>query len=1229
MFQELREVLAAVGLPMDQEDLLDVLWLAPRIPSGGAAPLAAHVLPDLDLNPPIRPADSAPLDARMEPSALTAPEPGSEDQEESGTEPVSERAQYIGVTSGPGTTGVPAEPLWAPGDRALAAVLALGSALRPLKRSTPSRRRSELDEAATVTLRADTRSPQLVLRPQPERWLRLALVVDGGMSMLLWERQCAELKGLFERSGVFQKVETYQLRYGPGTAVRLGRQWTASSATRPTGSLTDASGRTMVLVVTDGAAAAWSDGRMRPVLEGWARNGPTAVIHTLPRRLWAGSGVRADTWQVTSPRPGAANRHWKPTDQVLPPSVAPAPQVPVPVLELTPAGFATWAAVNTVVGRPIPVRLWTPHRAVLHADGTAGSADDFGRAASPEALRLAAHLAALAPVTVPVMELVQACLDLRRGAAPLAEVMLGGLVQPLPQAVGARFTGRHRLFDFTAEAKDLLLDAVPTAELIDCGRRVGQRIESLVGLSSDFPAWPVGPGAAREDARSVLPFAYLGPALQARLGLLSTWPADAVAADPVVLSPVAGETFGWVSSERLGGSLRLLYEALGSHEDGFAARHALTPDELARYLNGISIPWWSFVTDLLGVVAGLPYQLPAHIERRLCEQYVEAALLLSPPSFAAAFNRVRDAMRSWEVPRDAELLFLHLLMYLDTPIARQQTYEREFVDDLEGFLDMRGLAVDRESPRGSRESGRNDLVWRADGHRYPVDVQRSRRPFTWSAFAERAQTLGASQERAPVVFLVALDDGPAHGGPLPIDECITYWTTPAGRPGAAPVVGLRFQTKVLPDMRTSAARRVCVAVDVAGFGRLTPQAQLSSREAMWAVVTGAVQAIRVSVDECFLEDRGDGLLLVLPSEADETTAVPRFLDALSGRLRRSSEGEESRTRLKVAMDWGTVASDTHGLVGEVMNRTCRLLDSAHLREAVKTSHAPDFALIVAEPLYESVPALHGHFQHVRVDLKNYRAWAWLQPSLPERPRASGLPDRDRSNAVLVGVGRYEELPDLPQVPSGLGDLAELLTDSWGGAFARDRTTVLANPETETVILDAVYEAADSASDTLLVYFAGHSLLDPNLGTLSLAVGRTRPDRRYTALPYDNIRNVLHTSRARNKIVILDCCYSGSALRTAPGGSFDIGVDTGDTVVIAASDRSAMAPAGLRYTAFTGELIGVLGEGLREGPELISVDSLYREVRQRLRAKNLPEPRWASRSAGGETALSVNRAHRDR
>ncbi|MCX4739299.1 caspase, EACC1-associated type [Streptomyces antibioticus] len=1162
MFEELCRILGDAGQPMEPEDLLDVLWLADRIPSGPKAPLAGHAPRAAD--PPAPSTGPTPSDVPAETGSHVRTEPPAET-----VEPATRRTpSHLPVVSGPFATEAPGEALWTPGARALGPTLPLGRALRPLKRRVPSRRHSELDEVATADLQADTRTPQVVLRGRPERWLRLALIIDDGVSMLLWERQCAELKALLERSGAFRQVDTYQIRYGgdgdAGGGVRLGRPWSLSPETRPADSVADVSGRTMVLVVTDGAAAAWREGRLRPVLERWARCGPTAIVHTLPRRLWAGSGVRADTWQVTSPRPGAPNSAWTVRDPVLPPSVAPPPPVPVPVLDLTPGDFAAWAAVTTVVGRPVPVRLWTPQpsRPPVEEPGRV-SVRDFGRAASPEAVRLAAHLAAMAPVTVPVMQLVHACLDPRQGTAPLAEVVLGGLVQPLPPSGDARFTGRHRLFDFTAEAKDLLLDAVPTAELLACSRLVGERIESLLGRSSDFAAWPLsGEGAAT-------PFAYLGPALQARLG---------VAGDAVTETVDVRRLSGDVLAE----SLRLMCDALSWHSPGWADESDLPPLRLAGYLDGTVLPDWGFVTTLVDLVTRFEPALFGDLWDRLRAQYVEAMLPGCDTEVRLAFDRSRIGLHH------ADLLLLHLLLYMHTKSGAAEMAEAEIAEDLTAFLGARGLRLQRESLRV-----RHDLIWDFGGGHCIVEIRRTRLPFDWTGVMHFARSLGTSA--AAVGFFVAVDDSVLSDGPVRLEECVV---TDAEPTVGGPVVGLRFQNGPQP---ASVAARVCVVVDVVG--------QHVSREALWEVLDHAVRAAGVSRDACLRQDRGDGALVLLPQGVDESRAVPGFIDGLAQGLRGRS------MRLRVAMDRGVVEVRQFGVIGDVVIRASRLADSAHLRETRSA-----YGLLVSDPLYEDVHALRGRFRRVRVDFTDYRAWAWLEDG-DHSPR---LPDPSRSNAVLVGASAYAELPDLPAVDRGLRDLMYLLTDPESGAFSSGRTTVMANPSSRDALLVAVHRAAQAAEDTLLVYFAGHSLYDSVSGELSLAVRDTRPNSPYTALPFDAIRRELNHSAARHKIVILDCCYSGAAGSTSLPGVFNIRPDSDEVTVLAASDRTAIAAPGDRYTAFTGALVDVLANGLDEGPDTIDTELLYQEARRRLGP--LPQPILASnRQVDRTVALARNRA----
>ncbi|MFD7613099.1 SAV_2336 N-terminal domain-related protein [Streptomyces sp. NPDC059828] len=1279
MFRELREVLGAAGVPAGEGDLLDILWLAARVPSGPAAPLAVLAAEEAAAGAP------GPGDPTHAPGTDTG-DPGSHDRDPGGGSPTrtaetaQDRADRVGVHAGPPPPGDAARrALLVPGARALGTELRLGRALRPLKRQVRSHQEYALDEAATAAVQADTRTPQVVLRPRPERWMRLALVLDSGVSMALWERHCSGLKGLFERSGAFRQVETYQLRYGSGEAgVRLGRPWCASSVTCAPGSLADASGQSMVLVVTDGAAAAWRDGRLRRVLESWARKGPTAVVHMLPRRLWPGSGVRADTWHVASPRPGAPNQAWQATDLVLPPSVAPPPEIPIPVLELSAAGFAGWAAVNTVVGRPVPVQLWATDGGTAHTERPGRvSVVDFSHAASPEALRLAAHLAAMAPVSVPVMQLVHSCLSAQEGMAPLAEVLLGGLVQPLADSEAARPGGRNRLFDFASDAKDLLLDSVPTADLIECGRRVGERLETLVGRSSDFPAWLLddhGPGAGA-------PFAYLGPDMRARLGSVVTMTQN-TAPGTIVLSPsrtdpAAGSGPGagphsggtadtadmaslWLSTDGLDASLRLLFATLGSKGGALATAAGVSSAQLADYAAGRRVPPWSFAVTLLTEasrprVRGGP---PTEMADVLLAQYIDAAVALRPAAVRATFARLSGDLHARQVPREALLLLLHLLTYLHarlpapldsgtpssvppgSPGAPPIT-EREFVEELAQCIAAEGVPLSRQLRRRGTRRTRHDLAWLTSEHCLPVNVRRMASPFSWEDFAWLAHTTGDPDESDPAAFLVMLDDDEPDG-PLLLDDCVAWRTRPLS-PGV--VVGLRLPTALLrngppapvlplrdPDTegagQAAASRRVCIAVEAVGYGEMSAEVQRAEREITSHILAQAVRAAGVDLDACLFEDRGDATLLLLPRGVDETAAVPAFIDGIVAAL-KDAYAQRQYPRLRLAVEHGAVATEEYGFAGDAVLRASRLVDSAVLRESLEVQPRATHALIMGEELYESLPALHGRFQRVRVDLKGYRAWARMYPALPEVVRPPVRPATDRSNAVLVGVGAYQHLDPLPSVLTGVHDLAALLTDPAGGAFADQLTTVLADPMGLEEILDAVGQAVESAQHTLLVYFAGHSLLDPETGELMLAVGQTRAQDPYSALAYRHLRSLLLRSRARYKVVILDCCYSGRAiLSSLRPDDTGIRTDIGTGFVMAASGAAgrALAPAGDQYTPFTGELIHVLRNGLAQGPELITAELLYREVTQRLQERGYPRPQAVSHDGAGMAPLALNRAH---
>ncbi|WP_438483865.1 caspase, EACC1-associated type [Streptomyces sp. S186] len=245
----------------------------------------------------------------------------------------------------------------------------------------------------------------------------------------------------------------------------------------------------------------------------------------------------------------------------------------------------------------------------------------------------------------------------------------------------------------------------------------------------------------------------------------------------------------------------------------------------------------------------------------------------------------------------------------------------------------------------------------------------------------------------------------------------------------------------------------------------------------------------------------------------------------------------------------------------------------------------------------------------------------------------GLPAPSASRAVLIGVDAYEDegLHDLPAVANNIRELAKLLTgpDSWG--LHPDNCVVLTNPESPGAVLDALHRAAAEAEDAVLVYFAGHGLLSVQ-ADLYLALPHSHSGRLYDAVAYDWLRHELvHECTARSRVVILDCCYSGRALQgymSAPVAMADQSVVEGTYVMTAAAEtKLALAPEGEEFTAFTGELLRVIADGVPHAPDPLDMHALYSHIHRELTAKGRPVPQQRSRNGGHAIALARNRQAR--
>lgn len=241
-----------------------------------------------------------------------------------------------------------------------------------------------------------------------------------------------------------------------------------------------------------------------------------------------------------------------------------------------------------------------------------------------------------------------------------------------------------------------------------------------------------------------------------------------------------------------------------------------------------------------------------------------------------------------------------------------------------------------------------------------------------------------------------------------------------------------------------------------------------------------------------------------------------------------------------------------------------------------------------------------------------------------------LPDPAQSRVVLIGCSQYSELPALPSVHNNVGGLAAILRDPGIWGIPEQFCTVVQNPSGAEGLIEPISEAAEQATDTLLVYYAGHGLVDRR-GELQLSVTKSVVDKPYHRVDFEWVRDVIVDSPAKRRIVILDCCYSGRAADGIAMGETEYAeqaaVDGSFVLTATPANRLALAPADQEYTAFTQELIDTLAVGLGGGGELISLTEIFANIKVRLRSRNMPVPQARDQNSVGAETMFRNKAFR--
>jgi hypothetical protein len=215
---------------------------------------------------------------------------------------------------------------------------------------------------------------------------------------------------------------------------------------------------------------------------------------------------------------------------------------------------------------------------------------------------------------------------------------------------------------------------------------------------------------------------------------------------------------------------------------------------------------------------------------------------------------------------------------------------------------------------------------------------------------------------------------------------------------------------------------------------------------------------------------------------------------------------------------------------------------------------------------------------------------WVAAVAPAR--AQPALDFGRYFALVIGNNGYRHLPKLATAGNDARALADLLRARYGF-----EVELLLDADRDQLV-QAInsYRASLKDGDNLLIYYAGHGLIDePTERGFWLPVD-AQPGNEARWLDVALVSSNLRAMQARHILVIADSCYSGSLMR-APGAA---GLDDAAVLQRIRDRRARMAltsgslepvvdGVGTGHSIFAGALLKVLREnvGILTGAELFA------------------------------------------
>ncbi|MGA5446162.1 hypothetical protein ACPCVO_05840 [Streptomyces umbrinus] len=196
-------------------------------------------------------------------------------------------------------------------------------------------------------------------------------------------------------------------------------------------------------------------------------------------------------------------------------------------------------------------------------------------------------------------------------------------------------------------------------------------------------------------------------------------------------------------------------------------------------------------------------------------------------------------------------------------------------------------------------------------------------------------------------------------------------------------------------------RRLCLAVDIEKYSARDNADMVRLQRVLLRTLRAACERVGVAWERCGRQAQGDGYLLVLEPDVDETRVVPGLLVGLMAGLaaaneravevnsaagKESSGGDLNSVRMRASLHQGIVHEADSGYAGSAVVALFRVLDSDPVRRVLAESSDTDLVAAFSDTLYqdlvdtgyEGLSAVGFEKVEIEIAAKNFTGVAWVR-----------------------------------------------------------------------------------------------------------------------------------------------------------------------------------------------------------------------------------------------------------